>query len=181
MLLAALAGIAVLWTMGALLEPPRIALGEAPAHEGARVSVEGRVLDAHGARLVIADARHRVLAFAPAGAAAAGDVVRGAGVVQRVDGAWAIDLDRIDVIERAASRAVSPADLAREPGSFVGARVLVRGEAREDVLVGGGARLRVLGEPAPELGVWWLADGVFEYRAGDAAYALRVSVWNRPS
>lgn len=166
-----------------------MAAADAPAHEGARVLVEARVLEvAHGARgrfLVLADATHRLSALAgPGDGPAPGDVVRAVGIVQRVDRAWGLSVERLEVVERAAERPVSPADLAREPDAFVGARVLVRGELRDGALVGEGARLRVVGEEPPadadaDMGGAWLAAGTLEYRAREAAYALRVDAWTR--
>ena len=184
--LVAVGGVLLLTLLSHAVAPPLIVPAQAPQHEGTRVAVELRVLDVrHGERgrfMTLADEHHRLAALAgPGDGPAPGDVVRVVGVVQRVDRAWGVSVERLDVLEPAASRALSPADVARAPDAFVGARVLLRGELRGEQLVADGARLRVSGAEPPSPDGWWLAAGTFHYRASDASFALRVDAWTRPS
>ena len=184
--LLAVGGVLFLTFLSHALAPPLIVPAEAPQHEGARVVVELRVLDVrHGERgrfLTLSDEHHRLAALAgPGEGPAPGDVVRAVGIVQRLDRAWGVSIERMEVVEAAASRALSPADVARAPDAYVGARVLLRGEMRGEQLVADGARLRVSGVEPPSAEGWWLAAGTFHYRASDASYALRVDAWTRPS
>lgn len=174
-------------TVGALhvlaenLEPPLVSLEEVPSREGARVMVEGRVLGVAGRHVVLADATHRMGAFLPeAGAVARGDLVRVVGISARLHDGPGLSGERVEVLEPAASRILSPADLGASPAERDGARVLVEGEIRDDSLVGGGGRVRLRGEPAPSREGDWLARGVFHYRPEEAAYVLRVESWTRP-
>lgn len=181
--LLALAGVSALLLLAHALEPPRVALAEVPDREGARVQVEARVLQVEGRRLVLADATHRIGAFAPAHgpAPARGDLVRAEGIVARLDDGPGLSLDALVVVEPAAARPLLPSDLAARPESHDGARVLVLGEVRGDALVGGDARVRLRGEPPPSQEGDWLARGTFHYREEEAAYVLRVESWTRPS
>lgn len=184
-LLAAAGGIALLAGLGRALDPTSVSLGDVPAHEGERVVVHARVLEAasgaRATRLVLADAHHRLPAFAPPGLVVfPGDEVRAIGIASRLDDGPGLSLERVDLVARAAKRALGPAEVARDPQAYDGARILVLGEARADRLVGEDARLRVAGVAAPGTG-WWLAEGVFRYRADEAAYVLRVESWTRPS
>lgn len=184
--LVALVGVAALSIAADALEPPTISAGEAPHHEGARVALVARVLEAHhgerGRFLVLADPHHRLTALAgPGDGPAVGDLVRVVGIVQRMERAWGLSLDRVETLEMAASRALSPGELARAPHAWEGARVLARGELRDGMLVGGDARVRVTGEPPPREDGAWLAAGTFHYREREAAFVLRVDTWTPAS
>ena len=181
--LLALAGVCALLLLAHLSEPPRVALSEVPAREGERVQVEARVLQVRGRHLLLADATHRLGAFAPVGQEppARGDLVRAEGVATRLDDGPGLSLDALLVVEPAASRPLLPSDLSTRPEAHDGARVLLVGEVRGDALVGGGARVRLRGEPVPQKDGDWLAEGVFHYRAEETAYVLRVETWTRPS
>lgn len=187
LLFFSLLGVSGLLLLAHLLEPPLVSLAEAAEREGERVGVEARVLQAHGRRLVLSDGHHRLGAWAPAGAEppARGDLVRAEGIVTRLDDGPGLSLDALRVLEPAASRPLSPAELGAAPGSWDGARVLVLGEVRGEALVGEGARVRLRGEPLPARGEQgegdWLARGVFHYRPEEAAFVLRVESWTRPS
>lgn len=159
-------------------------LGEVPDHEGRRVAVEARVLEVRGAFLVLSDGAHRLSAFAPRDhVPARGDLVRAEGLVTRLADGPGLSLDALVVVEPAATRALSPSDLSERPEAFDGARVLLRGEIRDGALVGGGARVRLRGEPVPDAhrasAADWLAQGVFHYRPEETAYVLRVESWTR--
>ena len=182
-LLLALAGVSALLLLAHLSEPPRVPLSEVPAREGERVQVEARVLRVQGRHLLLADATHRLGAFAPphGDLPARGDLVRAEGVATRLEDGPGLSLDRLVVVEPAASRPLLPSDLSADPRAHDGARVLVLGEVRGDALVGGGARVRLRGEPPPEKAGDWLAEGVFHWRAEETAYVLRVESWTRPS
>lgn len=164
-----------------------MSLAEAAEREGERVGVEARVLQAHGRRLVLGDGHHRLGAWAPTGTEppARGDLVRAEGIVTRLDDGPGLSLDALRVVEPAASRPLTPAELGAGPEAYDGARVLVRGEVRGDALVAEGGRVRLRGEPPPARGAEgegdWLARGVFHYRPEEAAYVLRVESWTRPS
>lgn len=181
--LLALAGVSSLLLLAHVLEPPRVPLSEVPDREGQRVQVEARVLRVSGAYLLLADATHRLGAFAPPDdpLPARGDLVRAEGIATRLDDGPGLSLDTLEVVEPAATRPVLPSDLAAAPQAHDGARVLVAGEVRGDALVGGGARVRLRGEPVPSKEGDWLAAGVFHYRPEEAAYVLRVETWTRPS
>lgn len=184
--LLALGGVLALLALARWSEPPQVALSDVPAREGARVAVEARVLEAAAGRraafLVLADDAHRLPAFAPLDPPLApGDRVRAVGIATRLDdGAPGLSLERVEVVERAATRVLSPADLAARPHAYEGARVLVRGEARDGALAGGGARVLLAGDPPPEREGAWLAAGTFRYAEGRTAYVLRVDAWTRP-
>lgn len=187
-LLAALAGVTLLHVVGALAHPPLVPVEDVPDHEGARVAVEALVLDVrHGARgryVVLADASARVPALAgPGDGPAPGDLVRAVGVVTRLDDGPGLSAESIDVLVPAASRPLSPADVARDPQRHEGARVLVHGVVRDGMLVGGGARLQLAGEPFPtharEGDEAWSAAGTLRYHARTAAYVLAVDAWTR--
>jgi hypothetical protein len=178
----ALVGVAALHVASLLLAPPVVSLADAPFRAGARIAVEALVLDvAHGPRgrsLTLAQEGQRLLALAPPGdGPARGDLVRAVGVS---DGDK-LSADELTVLAPAATRAIDPADLARAPRDFEGARVLVRGEVRNAALAGGGARVALAGEPPPDPGGVWLATGTFRYHAADASYQLAVESWTRPS
>lgn len=176
--LLSLLGVLLLLAWSRAAEPPLVTLGEAPAREGARVAVEARVVEVRGPLLTLADEGHRIRAFAPPGPPPArGDLGRGEGLVTRLDDGPGRSLDALGVLERAASRALQPSELAARPHAYDGARVLVAGEVRDDALVGGGARVRLRGEPAPSDEGEWLAEGVFHYRMEEAAFVLRVETW----
>lgn len=168
-----------LWTA-----PTTLAARDAPAHEGDRITLEARVLaasgSARGRHLVVADDTARLPVVAQPGALPQpGDRVRIVGLVARLDEGIGLSAERIEVLEGATT--VDPSTLARTPALYEGARVLVRGEAREGALVGGGARVALTGEPVPAAGGAWLASGTFYYNTDHAAYALKVETWSRPS
>lgn len=182
-LVAAVVGVLSLFAAAEWVAPPSIALGEVAAHESQRVALTARVLEARhgtsGRMLVVADEAHRGMVFAGLGVGPwPGDVVRVVGVVQRGADGYAVSADRIEVVEEAGARVASPVEIAREPDAYLGARVRVLGEwrAEDATLSGGGARLRVLGDAAPEAG-WWIASGEVVYVSSDARFALRVDAW----
>lgn len=182
--LCALAGVVALHGLALALDPPSVSLGEVPGREGSRVAVEARVVELwrgeRATRLVLADAQHRLPAFAPPDAAVSrGDVVRAVGIASRLDEGPGLSLESVTVVRRAESVVLVPHDLAAAPAAYDGARVVVLGEARGGDLVGEGARVRVSGEPPPGAGAW-LASGTFAYREREAAYVLRVESWTRP-
>jgi len=183
LVLVSLAAIGALFLLAHALRPPLVGLAALPLHEGERVSVEARVVQAsesaHGRRLVVADDAARVTALlGPGVAPAPGERVHLEGVVARFADGLGLSADALQVL--APSPALGVADLARHPQGFDGARVLVRGEPREGALVGGGARVALAGVPAPREGVW-LADGDFAYDAPHAAFVLRVRAWSPSS
>lgn len=186
LLLATLSAVAALHGVKALAEPPLVAALDAPEHEGARVAVEARVLDLrHGARgrwMMLADDTARLPVLAPPGdGPARGDTVRAVGVVTRGDdGAPALSLERLEVLQPAATRPLTPAEVARAPHLHEGARMLVRGEWRDGQLAADGARLTLAGDAPPERDTGpWLAAGTFYYRERSASYVLAVDTWTR--
>ncbi|GEM_PF-4202013 len=184
--LVALLAVALLAALSLLLSPARVAVRDAPLHEGSRVLVEGRVLQASGTdrgrHLVVADDTARIGVVAgPGPVPAPGDRVRVTGLVSRLDDGPGLSAESLDVVEAAAPRPLDPATLARAPALYEGARVLVRGEPREGDLVGGGARVRLAGLAPPSAPGAWLAAGAFRYDEAHAAYVLKVDAWSRPS
>lgn len=182
-LLAALAigGILLLTILSHALEPPRVSLREATEREGARVAVEARVLDIREgdrARWVeLSDGAHRLGGFAPlAPAVESGDVVRAEGVVSRDERQFVLSIDSWEVLVPAARIVREPAELATDPWSFEGARVVVAGEARAGMLVGGGARVGLRGEDVPREGAV-VVTGTFAYREADASFVVWVESW----
>jgi hypothetical protein len=179
-ILVAILGVLLLLAAERVLAPPLVTLPEAAAREGDRVEVEARVLFVsharHGRLVALAMDGARMDALAGAGdGPGKGDVVRARGVVR----GGALSVDRIEVILPAATRPLDPSDLARAPADFDGAPILVRGEARDGFLAGGGARVRIAGAPAPGDGAWLVA-GVFRYHERDASYVLQADAWTRP-
>ncbi len=182
LLFASLVAILLLALLRVVLAPPLLPVEDVAEHEGERVSVLARVLDArHGARgrfLMLADETARVPALAGRGDGPfAGDFVRVVGVVTRFDDGPGISVESIEVVENAASRPLAPSEIARAPESFEGARVLLVGELRDGALVGGGARIAVAGHDAPARDGWWLAAGVVRYHESRVAYSLVVDTW----
>lgn len=178
---AAVLGVAALHVAAAWTSPPLVPLADAPSHEGERVAVEARILDArHGERgtflLLAADGRRLDALGGPLLAGEPGDEVRLTGIPMRTERGWVLSVDGVTLLAPAASRALTPGDLARAPLDHAGARVAVRGDAKEGILEGDGARLRVTGAPPPRSG-WLVATGTFDYDASRAAYALRVESW----
>lgn len=174
---ASLLGVGALHLLSAALEPPLVLLADAPKHEGERVAFEARVLRATpGGLVILAQDGARVNAFSKA-RVGAGDQVRAVGVLN----GGALSVESIVVLQKAAIRPIEPADLAASPRDFEGARVLVRGEARDGALVGGGARVRVMGEPAPVGAGSWLVSGTFRYHEKDASFVLVAESWTRSS
>lgn len=182
--LCAAGGVLTLLLLAHLLEPPEVALGDVPAREGARVAVEARVVEVvrgeQATRLVLADAHHRLPAFAPPDATfGRGDFVRAVGIASRLDEGPGLSLESVAVLRPAASVVLLPRDLGASPEAYDGARVVVLGEPRGGDLVGEDARIRLAGEPPPGAGAW-LAHGAFRYREREAAYVLWVEAWTRP-
>lgn len=180
--LASFAAILLLAGLARWMEPPVVALAD--AQEGARVTVEARVLSVRSTEraqlLVVSDGEHRMPAFAPRSPAVArGDEVRATGVVSRMDDGLALSAESLVVTRPTASVERLPAELAHEPRAFEGARVVVRGEARDGMLVGGGARVALRGEALPREGAA-VVTGTFAYRELDASYVVWVESWTRP-
>lgn len=181
-IVAAVVGVGALHLLALWLTPPLVDLAEVPAREGARVAVEARVLRVvhgdNGRALTLAQDGTRVTALAgPGDGPARGDVVRAVGVATRLSDGVGLSLERVDVVLAAGARPLLPSDLARSPEDHDGARVAVRGELRDDALVGGGARVRVTGEAPPAKSGVFVAAGDFLYRATDASFVLRVATW----
>jgi hypothetical protein len=180
-LLACLAGVGALHLLAHVLAPPLVALADLPAHEGGRVAVEARVLQVHRRSFVLAQEGTRALALGDAGAQP-GDVVRAVGLASRLSDGVGLSTERVEVLVHAGERPLDPAALAAQPRDYEGARVLLRGEAREGALVGGGARVKLDGEPPPpDARGLWLVAGTFHYRTNDASFALRADAWSRSS
>lgn len=180
---AAVLAILLLGGLAHWMEPPLVALGE--AQEGARVKVEARVLSVRaterGQLLTLSDGAHSMPAFAPrVPVVARGDEVVATGIVSRVDDGLALSADALRVTRATASVERLPAELAAQPAGFEGARVVVRGEVRDGMVVGGGARVALRGEDAPRDGAV-IVTGTFAYRELDASYVVWVESWTRPS
>lgn len=183
---AALLGVGALHALAAWTEPDLVTLREAASREGARVAIEGRVLRAvDGARarfLTLADDEARMDAFAPLSPPlSAGDTVRLVGIVTRLESGLGLSADELEVVAPYAARLLSPADLARRPEAYEGARVAVVGDLREGALAGDGARIDARGEEPPARTGRFVATGAFRYHESDARYVLWVETWTRPS
>lgn len=177
--LAALAAVALLSGLADWMAPPRVLFAE--AQEGARVEVEARVLDLfdgpRARRLTLSDGAHRMPAFAPREPSVErGDVVRAVGIVARDEDGLLLSLESLEVVHATARIVRQPADLAARPEEFVGARVVVEGEVRAGALVGGGARVTLLGDAAPKEGAV-VVTGAFRYHEVDARYVVWVESW----
>ena len=177
--LVALAAVGALLGLAELLTPPRVSFAE--AEEGARVEVLARVLDLHDGprarRLMLTDGAHRMPAFAPhEPPLERGDVVRAVGIVSRDERGLLLSLEEVEVAMPTARVVRQPADLAARPHEFDGARVVVEGEVRAGMLVGGGARVRLAGDGAPPEGDV-VVTGAFRYRESDASYVVWVESW----
>lgn len=186
----ALAGLALL--LGATLasEAPTVALSELPAHDGGRVTLTGRVLQAGGSPerplLVVTDGAYQVRVWlsGPGPAAGRGDEVQVTGRVTVDRGDFTLDTDERDVrvLSRAADVVLRPAELAESPQRHAG------------------TPLRVEGKLLRESGVWWLRDlwanravrvegdvawqqeageawGTLRYAPQRAGYVLEVHAW----
>lgn len=177
----ALAAVILLTILAHGAEPPRVTLAGAAAREGARVEVEARVLDVReGGRarwMELTDGAHLLEAFAPpAPRVERGDLVRAQGIVSRGERAMVLSIDTLQVTLATARVVRSPAELAASPWAFDGARVVVEGEARAGMLVGGGARVGLRGEDLPREGAV-VVTGVFRYRENDASFVVWVESW----
>lgn len=177
--LLALAAVALLFGLGQLLTPPRVAFAD--AQEGARVEVEARVLDIddgrRARRLTLTDGAHRMPAFAPLEPPLTrGDVVRAVGLVAREESGLVLSLDEVEVVVATARVIRQPGELAQRPDEFDGARVVVEGDVRSGALVGGGARVRLAGDALPKEGAVVVA-GTFRYHERDASYVVWVESW----
>ena len=186
----ALTGVLLLAGASAWMTPPRPALSELAAHEGARVTVAGRIVHAaphgDGTRITLTDGAYRVDAWVRgATGAARGDEVEVTGRVGVKAGRYSLSLDARDlrVTQQATETVLRPAELAEDPARY--AATLVRVE---------GLLLR-------EGGAWWLRDawtnravrldgiagveeggpgeawGLFRYAPQRAGYVLEVEAW----
>ena len=185
----ALIGVAALHLAALVSAPPLISLADAAAHEGDRIQVEARVLDVlptrggAAARLTLVADGWRLTAWGDRAAAGrdAGDHVRAAGVLSRDDaGAWALDIEQLEVVAAAATRAHTSDDVARDPAGYDGARLLVVGEVRGHDLVGIDARLPWRGPAPPDPTGVWAATGTFRYDARHFSYQFNVEAWHAP-
>ncbi|MEA3198890.1 MAG: hypothetical protein QOE90_318 [Thermoplasmata archaeon] len=184
--LAASVAVVVLLAVSLGTAPAAIAAKDAPLHDGQRVRLDARVLaasgSARGLRLVVADDTARLTVLGQAGLAQPqpGDRVRLVGLVAQLSDGLGLSAETITVTQRAATQPIDPAQVARQPQLYEGARVLLRGEARDGALAGGGARMLLSGLAPPAPGSWLAAGTVF-YDTAHAAYELRVDAWSRPS
>jgi hypothetical protein len=184
--LVAILGVSALALAERLRAPAPMRLADALGEDGARVAVDARVLavthTARGRAIVLAQDGTRATALASKGAGPErGDLVRVLATVQPLADGPGLSVQRVDVLVPAATRPLSPADLARAPADFDGARVLVRGEVgRDGTLSGDGARVALGGVPAPGGGPWLVA-GVFRYHDVHLDYVLEAEAWTRPS
>lgn len=175
----AVLAILFLFNLSELLTPPRVTFAE--AEEGARVEVRARVLDLYDGtrarRLTLSDGANRMPAFAPhEPPLERGDLVRAIGIVSRDERGLLLSLEEVEVVTATARVTRQPAELAAKPEEFDGARVVVEGEVRAGAIVGGGARVKLAGDGAPEEGAV-IVTGAFRYHEADASYVVWVESW----
>lgn len=186
----ALAGILLLLSGAWAAEPPRAALPEVPAHEGARVTVAGRVAHAGGSAehplLVLTDGTHRVRVWltGPGPVAARGDEVEVTGRVTVDRGEYTVSADERDarILSRASEAVLRVSEVAEHPERYAGTPVRVEG----NLLCEGGAwwlrdawanrALRLEGEFPKEAGAGE-AYGPVRYAPQRAGYVLEVATW----
>ncbi len=190
LVVAALAGTATLTAIVALDEPAVVPLTDVSAFEGARVAVEGRVVETHagarGSAIIIAARSLRITALLsetedlpPRGAE-----VRIVGVVNRDRGAFTLSTRAADVHVLASPTAsVTVSDILAEPARYSSTPVAVVGDIQRgsggewhvaDPHGRGSILARFARSPTPG---WSHVTGELAYEPREARYVLEVTDW----
>ncbi len=187
---SAVAGVVGLVVLVHVLAPPVVDAGALPQHEGARVSLDGRIVDVHvgarGAALTLATGHARVTLLMGERTALplVGDEVRVTGLVGRDRGTFTISTQVADVVVLSPSSQATPlADILAEPARFAGTEVITHADIRRDAAgerqlsdPHGAGRILGIFPIAPPDG-WAQVEGVVRYQASAARYTVEVTHW----